>query len=135
MLDSQPAVGAKRPLSEIVRAVIDGVRDIIRKEIELAKIEMTEAIASKGVAIGLVVAGGIASLYGVGFAAAAGSSALDLVMPTWAAELIVGVVFLLVAGVALLAGRRMMSRGPISPARTKESVKEDLRWAKQQIEK
>jgi putative superfamily III holin-X len=135
MLDSQPAVQGKRPLSEVVRAVIDGVRDIIRKEIELAKIEMTEAIASKGVAIGLFAAGGIAALYGIGFAAAAGSSALDLVMPTWAANLIVGAVFLLLAGVALLAGRGMLRREPMSPTRTKESVKEDVRWAKQQIER
>jgi putative superfamily III holin-X len=135
MLDSQRAADGKRPLSEIVRAVIDGVRDILRKEIELAKIEVTEAITSKGVAIGLLAAGGVAALYGVGFAAAAGSSALDLVMPTWAADLIVGAVFLVVAAVAVLAGRRMLRRGAMSPKRTKETVKEDVRWAKQQIER
>lgn len=135
MSEAQRAANGKRSLSEMVRAVIDGVRDILRKEIELAKIEMTEAIASKGIAIGLFVAGGVAALFGIGFAAAAGSSALDLVMPTWAADLIVGAVFLLIAAVALLAGRRMLRRGPIAPTRTKETIKEDVRWAKQQIER
>jgi hypothetical protein len=135
MTDTQRAADGKRSLSEMVRAVIDGVRDILRKEIELAKIEMTEAITSKGVAIGLFAAGGVAALFGIGFAAAAGSSALDLVMPTWAAKLIVGFVFLLIGVVALLSGRRMLRRGPIAPARTKETIKEDVRWAKQQIER
>ena len=134
MVDTQRAPDGKRPLSEIIRAVIDGVRDIIRKEIELAKIEATEAIAAKGIAIGLFAAGAVAVLFGVGFAAAAGSSALDLVLPTWAANLIVGGVFLVIAAVAVLAGRKMLRSAPMAK-RTKETVKEDVQWAKQQIER
>jgi hypothetical protein len=76
-------------------------------------------------------AAGAIGLFALGFLGMAGAWALDLVLPTWAAFLIVGGVFLLIAGVAALVGRSKMSGGPsIAPEKTKQTVKEDVAWAK-----
>jgi hypothetical protein len=53
-------------------------------------------------------------------------------MPTWAAQLIVGGVFVLIAGVLVLVGRRQVQNAP-TPEKTQQQLKEDARWAKQQI--
>ena len=126
------ASGAKRPLGSIVSSVMDGVRSLIRKEVELAKIEVTEAVAVRAKGAGMMAAAGVFALFALVFIAAAGSAALDLVLPRWAANLIVGGVFLLIALIVFLVGRRAMKNAP-TPQRTQETVKEDVRWAKQQI--
>jgi hypothetical protein len=62
-----------------------------------------------------------------------GSAALDLVLPRWAAHLIVAAVFVAIAGALVLAGRHAMRTAPTTPERTQETLKEDARWARQQI--
>jgi len=83
----------------------------------------------------LRVALGVAAvlvLYALGFGAAAGAVGLAIVLPTWAAVLIVGAVFAAAAGVVFLTGRKAMRTAP-KVEQTRETLKEDVRWAKQQI--
>ena len=124
--------GSRRPIGAIVSSVIDGVRSLIRKEIELAKIEIAEAIAVRARGIAFMLAAAVLGLFALGFLAAGGAAALDIVLPRWAAELIVGGVFVLLMLMFLLAGRGAMKKAP-KPQRTQETLKEDARWAKQQI--
>jgi len=128
-----PWADDRRSIGQVIRSVLEGVSSIFRKEVELAKIEMTEAVSSRAKGIGMMAAAGVASLFAVAFIAAAGSAALDLVLPTWAARLIVAGVFVLVGGGMFLAGRRSMSATTVTAKRTRETLKEDVRWAKQQI--
>lgn len=127
-----PPSGTKRPFGAIVSSVLDGMRTLFRMEIELAKIEVTEALAVRAKGAGLMGAAAVFGVFALGFIAASGSAALDLVLPRWAAQLIVGGVFALITGVLLLVGRRAMRTAP-SPERTQETLKEDARWAKRQI--
>jgi hypothetical protein len=54
------------------------------------------------------------------------------VLPTWAALLIVGLVFAIATGVLVLVGRREIRTAP-KPELTQETLKEDARWAKRQL--
>jgi membrane protein implicated in regulation of membrane protease activity len=81
----------------------------------------------------MMAAAGVVALLALGFAAAAGAAALALVMPTWAAILIVAAVLLAIAGVLVLVARRAIRTAPPMVQRTRETMKEDARWAKQQI--
>jgi membrane protein implicated in regulation of membrane protease activity len=94
---------------------------------------MTEAVSARVKGVGMIVAAALFASFAIGFAAASGSAALDLVLPAWAAHLIVAALFLAVAGALVLAGRRSMRNAPTTPERTRETLKEDARWAKQQI--
>ena len=116
----------------VVSSIVDGLRTLVRQQVELAKIEAGEAVAVRAKGAGMMGAAGVVGLFALGFIALAGSAALDLVLPTWAAHLIVGAVFAVVAAGLILAGRRAIKSAP-TPKRTQETLKEDARWAKQQL--
>jgi uncharacterized membrane protein YqjE len=110
---------------------MDGVRSLIRQEVELAKIELTEALAEKGKGAGLMAAAGVMALFALGFIALSGSAALDLVLPRWAANLVVAVVFVVIAAILVVVGRKAL-QAP-APELTQKTLKEDAEWAKQQL--
>lgn len=122
----------RRSIPELVRSVVDGITQLFRQEVALAKIEVTEAISERAFGIGAFVLGGVFIVLVVVYLAAAGVAALDLVMPAWASRLLVAVVCLALGGIAFLVGRRSI-RTAGGVELTKETVKEDLEWAKQQI--
>ena len=135
MTDTMPGNGSgppRRPLGAVIASVVNGAGELLRKHVELARIEATEAVAERAKGTGMMLAAAVVGLFAVGFVAAAGSSALDLVLPTWAAQLIVGVIFGLIAGALVMVGRRQMQNAP-TPEKTQQQLKEDARWAKQQI--
>jgi tetrahydromethanopterin S-methyltransferase subunit C len=75
--------------------------------------------------------GAVAGLLGLGSLTAFLILVLDLAMPTWAAALIVGLIWAAVAGVLALQGREKVKEvGTPIPEATTESVKEDVEWLK-----
>ena len=71
-------------------------------------------------------------LFVLGFLGAAGAVALALVIPLWAALLVVAGVFAALAAVAAVFGRARLGR-PVAPEQAKRTIKEDVRWAKAQL--
>jgi hypothetical protein len=124
--------GAKRPIGEVIASVVAGFRTLARQHVELAKLESTEAASVRAQGAGMMAAAAALGLFALGFVAAAGSAALALVLPTWAANLIVGGVFVIATVVLLLVGRAAMRKAP-NVDETRETVKEDVRWAKRQL--
>lgn len=127
------APSTRRPLGAVIASAVDAARTLARKHVELARIEMTEAVSARAKGIGMMAAAAAIGLFAVGFVAASGSAALALVMPTWVAHLIVAAVFAVVAGGLVAAGRRALRTAPTTPERTQETLKEDARWARQQL--
>jgi len=125
--------GGKRPIGVVAASAVDGARTLLRKHVELAKLEVGTAVGIRAAGAGMMAAAGALALLAFGFVAAAGAAALALVMPTWAAILIVAVLLLAIAGVLVLVGRRAIRSAPPVAERSLESMKEDARWAKQQI--
>jgi Putative Actinobacterial Holin-X, holin superfamily III len=124
--------GPRRPLGAVVASAVNGIGELVRKHVELARIEATEAVSVRATGVGMFAAAGAFGVFALGFVAASGSSALDLVLPRWAAQLIVAGVLALIAGVLVLVGRRAVQKAP-TPERTQEMLREDARWARQQI--
>jgi uncharacterized membrane protein YqjE len=116
---------------ELVRELTRDISELVRQEIELARAEMTEKGKKAGLGVGMF--GGAAVL---GMAVVGGSMAtviilLDLAMPLWVASLITTILYAAAAGLLALRGRdELRETGAPIPARTKESVKEDIQWAK-----
>ena len=123
----------RRTLGAVIASAVDGARTLVRKHVELARIEMTEAVSARAKGAGMMAVAAVLGLFALGFAAASGSAALDLVLAAWAAHLIVSAAFVAIAGVLVLAGRRAMRTAPATPERTQETLKEDARWARQQL--
>ena len=133
---SATGVGAeRRPFGQIVASVVGGFGTLARKHVELAKIEAAEAVSVRGKGAGMMAGAAVVAMYAIGFLFAAGAAALALVLPVWAAILIVAVLMFLVAWVLVMLGRRTIKSAPAPAERTQEALKEDMRWAKQQIKR
>lgn len=112
---------------ELIARLSTEVRELVRDELQLAKVEMTDKARDTGLGVGMFGAAGLIALYGVGVLVATAILALALVLDAWLAALIVGVVLLAVAGVAALLGRgRVRKAAPLAPAGTTDSVKQDV---------
>ena len=123
----------KRPLGTVVASAVAGFRTLVREHVNLAKLEVNEAASVRAQGVGMMGAAVVMAMYALGFVAAAGAAALALVLPVWAAILIVAAVLLLVAAVLVLVARRALRTAPTPAERTRETLKEDVRWAKRQI--
>ena len=124
----------QKSLGELFGDLSAQVSALVRQEVQLAKTEITGKIA--GLAVG-AAALAVAAVMGLGaflVILAAAVAALSLVLPVWAAALIVAVVLLIIAGVAALTGiKKIKSATPPIPQKTIETLKEDAQWLKNQV--
>jgi hypothetical protein len=127
------STGTARSTGDLVRSIGTDTVTLVRKEIELAKQEVREGVAARAKGAAAFGAAAVLGLYFVGLLAATGAAVLAIWLPVWAAILIVAGVFGLLALIAALAGRSMMKGKPIGPARAKENLKEDVKWARAQL--
>ncbi|MCT9929321.1 phage holin family protein [Planotetraspora sp. A-T 1434] len=112
---------------ELVRRLSEDVSRLVRDELRLARLEMTEKGKRAGVGAGMLGGAGVVALYGGGSLVAAAIIALAMVLPAWASALIVGAALLLVAGVVGLVGKRQVSRAtPPTPEKAIQSFKTDI---------
>lgn len=132
---SVAADAEKRPFGVVVASAVDGFRTLARKHVELARLEVSDAASTRGQGAGMIAAAAVVAMYAIGFGAAAAAAGLAVVMPTWAAILVVTALLVLTAVVLVLVGRRTLRTAPAVGERTREALKEDARWAKQQIER
>jgi uncharacterized membrane protein YqjE len=134
-VDYQPPTPQERPLGELFSEMTQQLQVLVRKEIELARVETKDQVANAGKAAALFGATGVVGLIGAMLLAMAAAWGLAEVMATGLAFLIVGAVFVVVA-VALLgsAKSRAKSIRPV-PAQTMATVKEDVEEAKSAIQR
>jgi hypothetical protein len=124
---------ARQGLQELLRSIGTDLSLLIRQQVALAKEEMRGIAAEKATGGALLAAAAVFALFVLGFASLAGAAALDLVLPRWAALLIVAGIYLVLAVIAVLIGRNALA-APATPERTKQTVKEDLEWAKRKLQ-
>ena len=134
---ASPGLHGKDPRStmELVKDIAADTSSLVRKEVELAKQEVLEAITARLKAAGAMAAAGVFGLFMVGFLALAAAAALDIILPTWLAALIVAGGFAVIAGPAVLFGLRRMKAPPLAPEETVRTVKEDVEWARAQLKR
>jgi Putative Actinobacterial Holin-X, holin superfamily III len=116
-----------RPIGDLARQLPDQISRLMRDELRLARLEMTQKGKRAGLGAGMLGGGGVVTLYGVAAVLAAVILLLAKVMPAWAGALIVGGALL--AGAAALAwfGRIQVRRAtPPIPERAAGSVRSDI---------
>jgi uncharacterized membrane protein YqjE len=118
--------------AQLVNQLSEQVSRLARDEIRLAVIELKDKGKHAGVGAGLFGAAGVFAWWG-GLSVIAGIIlALSLVLPPWAAALIVAAALLLIAGVAALMGRSQIRRAtPPVPRQAMDNVQEDIATIKE----
>jgi uncharacterized membrane protein YqjE len=123
-----------RPIGELMKQLAQETTTLVRQEIELAKVEVTQKGRRAGVGIGILGAAGVVGLLTAGAFTAFLILVLDTFMPAWLAALIVTIVYAAIAGALYLRGREKVEEvGKPIPEQTVETVKEDVQWAKNQV--
>lgn len=106
---------------------------LVRQEVALAQVEITNKAAIVGKNIGYLVVGGA-----VGYAAmlvllAAAVIILGNLIPLWASALVVGIIVGIVAFFMVSSAMTELKKADLAPRETVESIKEDAQWLKNQV--
>jgi hypothetical protein len=121
--------------ADLLKRLSEQTSRLVRHELELVKVELSEKGKRAGVGAGMFGGAGAVGLYAFGALTAAIIAALSLAMATWLAALIVAVVYGAIAGVVALMGRKQVQQAmPPVPQDSVESVKEDVQWTKARVQ-
>lgn len=131
--DPSRPVESDASLGELVGRVSRDFSNLVSTQVELAKVEIKEEIATAGRGAGMLGAGAFCAYLAVVLVAFAAAWGLSEVVPEGVAFLIVGAVFAAAAAVLLPRGRRRLrSLTPVAP-KTADTLKEDMKWARAQM--
>jgi hypothetical protein len=123
----------ERPLGELLSDLVNETTTLVRNEVALAKVELTQKATKVGRNIGSLVIGGAIGYAALLAVCAAVILLLDNVMPAWAAALIVGAIVGSVAWLFISKAISELKKMDLKPQETVESLKEDAQWIKEQI--
>ncbi len=114
-------------IGDLVKQLSEQTSTLVRKELQLAQIELKEKGKRAGIGAGLFGGAGVVVLYGVGALVAAVILLLATALAAWLSALIVAVVLLAGAGVAALMGKKQVEQAvPPQPEQAIQSTKRDV---------
>ncbi|RJQ87515.1 MAG: phage holin family protein [Desulfobacteraceae bacterium] len=121
-----------RSLGGLISDLTSQLSTLVRQEIELARVELTQK--ASGMAKDAMMMGAGGALVYAGFLAllAAVAILLSKWMAVWLAFGVVAVVVLAAGAAFLMAGKRRLQKRDLKPTQTIISLKENKKWIKQQ---
>jgi len=126
-------VQQQRPLGELFSELASETGTLIRKEVELAKTEMTAKASFAGRNAAAVAAGGAVAFMGAMALLAGLILALGMLIPLWASALLVGAIVAGIGGALVMKGLSSFKRIDPVPRETVRTLQEDKRWAREQL--
>ncbi|MBE9373086.1 phage holin family protein [Saccharopolyspora sp. HNM0983] len=122
--DSEPTNDRSTP--QLMGDLSERFNHLVRTEVQLARRELQDKGKQAGIGAGLIAGATAIGLLGGLLLVAVAVLALNLVLPAWAATLIVACVLLLAAGAAGHAGRAHLRRAtPLRPDGFLTAVSQD----------
>jgi uncharacterized membrane protein YqjE len=123
----------ERSIGELFSELANETSLLIRQEIALAKVELSEKASRVGRNVAFLVLGGAIAYAALLTLLAALVIVLANVMPAWAAALVVAVLVGIVAAILVSKGLAALKKTDLAPRQTVQTLKEDAQWAKQQM--
>jgi len=120
---------ADQSLGELFKELTTELGDLLRREVELAKVETREELGRSALGAAAMGAAGVAGLLLLTLASFALAELLDQAMNRALAFAIVAVVWAIVAAALFVNGRNRLKQVRPLPE-TKRSLEEDKEWAK-----
>jgi uncharacterized membrane protein YqjE len=121
-----------RSIGELFSELSQKTTTLVRQEIELAKVEMSQKASRVGKNVGFLVIGGVVAYTGLLAVVAAGIILLGQVIAYWLSAAIIGVVIAAVGGVLVIKGANTLRQEEPTPRETVETLQEDKEWLKDQ---
>ncbi|WP_296606127.1 phage holin family protein [Nocardioides sp.] len=131
---SDPRTTTDEPIGALVHRLSEQIPELVRGELRLAQAELAQKGKRAGLGIGMFSLAGLLAFFATATLIATAIVALDLVLPLWAACLIVAGVLLIAALGAALGGRNEIQQAtPLAPEVTIANVKEDASALKGEV--
>ncbi len=135
-MDVRSGNGQMPPLGALLRDLAEGSSSLIRQELRLVRLELTEMLGAMATGAALIVSGGVFLLVG-GLSLLTGLILLGadqwLRDRYWLAALIVLVVAGALAFFFMSRGMALLSPKQLAPEETVATLKEDTAWLKQRL--
>ena len=106
---------------------------LMQQEAQLAKGEYKEMLVKLLIGLGVLAVGGLIAMVGLVALLCAVVLALALVMPHWAATLVVGLLFLIIGGLSMVFGVQRMRHFKLVPERTLNSLRQTLAMVRERL--
>ena len=119
-------------IGDLVSKLSSDLSGLVRDEIRLAKVEITDDVrqlARAGGMLGAAAFAGVLTIVLLSFAAAWG---LAEVMPIGFAFLVIAFVWAIAGAVLFATGRKRLQQADMKPEQTIETMQENVQWARQQ---
>ena len=120
-------------LGDLFSSLTSDLSQLVRSEMELARVEIREEAGKAGKAAGMLGGGVVAALVALILLTSAAAWGLAEVVDAGWAFLIVGVVIGALAALLAMSGRRKLAEVRPVPDQTVDTLKEDARWARAQM--
>jgi len=130
---SGPRPDGGHGLGEVIGSLFTDLQDLFQGEIRLARAEMDQKLDRVIMAAIWLIGGALVAFAGLVVILQGVAAALALILPTWAASLIVGVVIVVVGALFARSGLAMLSLKTLTPNRTTASLQKDARVVKEHI--
>jgi uncharacterized membrane protein YqjE len=128
---SQP-VEPDASLGELLNRLTQDFSGLVTTQVELAKVEIKDEVASAGRAAGILGGGTLCAYMALVLLSFAAAWGLSEVVPEGVAFLIVGAVYAVAAAILIPKGKQKLTE--IRPGeQTAAAVKEDVQWAREQM--
>jgi uncharacterized membrane protein YqjE len=121
-----------KSLSELLGQLSSDLGELFGAQVELAKVELREEATDVARSAGMMAGAGVAAILALIVLSMAAAWGLAEVVPEGVAFAIVGLVWVVVAATLFVIGRSRIRDVEPVPV-TRESIKEDVQWAKEQM--
>jgi len=133
MAQPQQAYKEERSLGELFSELAGETGTLVRQELSLAQAELTKKATSVGTNVGFLAAGGAVGYAGFLAILAGVIIGISHFIPAWLAAILVGAIVSGTAYFLIMSAIEGIKKTGISPTETVESIKEDAKWLKDQV--
>jgi uncharacterized membrane protein YqjE len=133
-VDSTGPTPGDPSVGELVNQLSEQLSRLVRDELRMAQLEVQQKSKRLKIGAGAFGAAGILAFLGAAALISCAILALALVIPAWAAALIVAAALMVASAILALTGKKKVSEGaPPIPTGTAKSVKQDATVLKEHL--
>jgi uncharacterized membrane protein YqjE len=127
---AEPELVHHDSIGGLLRGILTDVRELVREELALARIEMREQASRARLAIAILAAAAVALALGTVFLLIAIANGVADVFewPVWAGYLVVALLLAIAGAIGLSAGRQRLKNVRAVPQETVATLKENYHW-------
>ncbi|HEY7008160.1 MAG TPA: phage holin family protein [Jatrophihabitantaceae bacterium] len=131
MSNDPPVPAQDASVGDLVSQMSEQTSRLVRDEMRLAQIEMTQKGKRAGIGIGMFGGAGLFAFFGFAALVTAAILGLAKAVADWLAAVIIGLALFAIAGVAALMGKREVQQaGPPVPEEAVRGLKQDVQTLK-----